>query len=83
MANISAKMDDENIRVNVDGQADLSKEYPTVKGEVKIDELNLTALNLYSDSLRIKGDIKVDMLSTRPRSGAQWRAADRLVGDRG
>jgi len=66
MANISAKMDDENIRVNVDGQADLSKEYPTVKGEVKIDELNLTALNLYSDSLRIKGDIKVDMLSTRP-----------------
>ena len=68
MANVSARMDDANIKVSIDGQADLSKTYPSVKGDVKIDNLNLTALNLYADSLQVKGDIKVDMRSTEPEN---------------
>ncbi|WP_149242149.1 translocation/assembly module TamB domain-containing protein [Dyadobacter sp. 32] len=66
LANLSAKMDDANIRVDVRGQADLSKTYPSVQGEVNINHLNLTALHLYDDSLQIKGNIKVDMQSTQP-----------------
>jgi translocation and assembly module TamB len=68
MAGVSAKMDDQNIKVSVDGQADLSKEFPSVKGDVNINHLDLTALNLYADSLQIKGDIKVDMPSTNPEN---------------
>ncbi|MCE7041865.1 translocation/assembly module TamB domain-containing protein [Dyadobacter sp. CY312] len=68
LADISAKMNDANIKVNIDGQADLSKEFPSVKGDVNIDHLDLTALNFYADSLQIKGDIKVDMPSTNPEN---------------
>lgn len=67
-ANISAKMNDENIKIAIDGIADLSTEYPTVKGDVKIDELDLTALKLYSDSLKVRGSMKLDMTSTDPEN---------------
>ncbi|MCE7066244.1 translocation/assembly module TamB domain-containing protein [Dyadobacter sp. CY326] len=66
LANVSATMNDQNIDVDLTAQADLSKEYPSVKADVSIDKLDLTALNLYADSLQIKGDIKVDMPSTNP-----------------
>ncbi|CAG5070495.1 hypothetical protein DYBT9623_03040 [Dyadobacter sp. CECT 9623] len=68
LANVTADMQDRNIDVNLTAQADLSKEYPTVKADVSIDHLDLTALNLYADSLQIKGDIKVDMPSTNPEN---------------
>lgn len=68
LANVSANMKDENIGIALNGQADLSKEFPSVKGDAVIDHMNLTALNLYSDSLRIKGNVKIDMLSTNPEN---------------
>jgi translocation and assembly module TamB len=68
MANISANMDDRNIDVDLTAQADLSKEFPSVKADVSIDNLDLTALHLYADSMQIKGDIKVDMPSTNPEN---------------
>jgi hypothetical protein len=68
LANITADMQDRNIDVNLTAQADLSKEYPTVKADVSIDHLDLTALNLYADSLQVKGNIKVDMPSTNPEN---------------
>ncbi len=68
LADISAKMNDDNIKVSIDGKADLSKEFPSVQGAVNIDHLNLTALNLYNEALQIKGDIKVDMPSTNPEN---------------
>ncbi|WP_026628705.1 translocation/assembly module TamB domain-containing protein [Dyadobacter alkalitolerans] len=68
MANVKATMNDQNINVDLTAQADLSKEYPSVKADVSIDKLDLTALNLYADSLQIKGDIKVDMPSTNPEN---------------
>ncbi|KAA6436602.1 translocation/assembly module TamB [Dyadobacter flavalbus] len=66
LANITADMNDANIDVALTAQADLSKEFPSVKADVSIDNLNLTALHLYQDSLQVKGDIKVDMPSTNP-----------------
>jgi translocation and assembly module TamB len=68
LANISANMDDRNIDVDLTAQADLSKEYPSVKADVSITSLDLTALNLYADSLQVKGNIKVDMPSTNPEN---------------
>lgn len=68
LANISAKMEDRNIDVDLTAQADLSKEFPSVKADVSIYNLDLTALHLYEDSLQVKGDIKVDMPSTNPEN---------------
>ncbi|WP_221390195.1 translocation/assembly module TamB [Dyadobacter sp. NIV53] len=68
LADVSAKMNDRNIKVSIDGQADLSKEYPTVKGDINIGHLDLTALNLYTDSLQVQGDMKVDFSSTNPEN---------------
>ncbi|WAC10342.1 translocation/assembly module TamB domain-containing protein [Dyadobacter pollutisoli] len=68
MANIAANMDDRNIDVNLTAQADLSKEFPSVKADVSIDNLDLTALHLYEDSLRVKGDIEVDMPAANPEN---------------
>jgi len=68
LADVSAKMNDQNIKVSIDGQADLSKEYPTVKGDVNIDHLDLTALHLYADSVQVKGNMKVDFPSTNPEN---------------
>lgn len=66
LANVAATMNDQNIDVDLTAQADLSKEFPSVKADVSIDKLDLTALNLYADSLQVVGDIKVDMPSTNP-----------------
>jgi translocation and assembly module TamB len=68
LAHVAASMNDKNIDVDLTAEADLSKEYPSVKADVSIDQLDLTALNLYADSLQIKGDIKVDMSSTNPEN---------------
>ncbi|WP_138484906.1 translocation/assembly module TamB domain-containing protein [Dyadobacter bucti] len=68
LAHVAASMNDKNIDVDLTAEADLSKEYPSVKADLSIDQLDLTALNLYADSLQVKGDIKVDMPSTNPEN---------------
>ena len=68
LANVEANMKDQNIGVALKGQADLSKEFPSVKGEAQIDHMDLTALHLYNDSLQVKGNIKIDMPSTNPEN---------------
>jgi len=79
LANVNAQMRDENIGISLNGQADLSKEFPSVKGEATIDHMNLTALNLYSDSLQVKGNIKIDMPSTNPENPLGTIAVNDLV----
>jgi len=68
LVHVTADMKDQNIDLSLKGQADLSKEFPSVQGEASIDQLNLTALNLYNDSLQVKGNIKIDMPSTNPEN---------------
>ncbi|SDG86195.1 Family of unknown function [Dyadobacter soli] len=79
LANVSADMDDRNIDLDLKAQADLSKEYPSVKAEMEITNLDLTALNLYADSLQMKGNIKVDMPSTNPENPLGTVNIDSLV----
>lgn len=79
LANISADMDDRNIDLDLTAQADLSKEYPSVKADLEVTNLDLTALNLYADSLQVKGSIKVDMPSTNPENPLGTVKVDSLV----
>lgn len=79
MANISADMNDRNIGLDLTAQADLSKEYPSVKADLEVSNLDLTALNLYADSLQVKGNIKVDMPSTNPENPLGTVKMDSLV----
>ncbi|OJV17635.1 MAG: translocation/assembly module TamB [Dyadobacter sp. 50-39] len=79
LANISANMGDRNIDLDLNAQADLSKEYPSVKADLDVTNLNLTALNLYADSLQVKGSIKVDMPSTNPENPLGTVNVDSLV----
>ncbi len=74
-------MKDQNIGVALKGQADLSKEFPSVKGEAQIDHMDLTALHLYNDSLQVKGNIKIDMPSTNPENPLGTIAVNDLVID--
>jgi translocation and assembly module TamB len=79
LANVSANMKDENIGIALNGQADLSKEFPAVKGELVIDHMDLTALQLYTDSLKVKGNVKIDMPSTNPENPLGTVAINDLV----
>ena len=66
IAQIKGKIQDPNITLDIDTKADISKEFPSIKGNIKIGELNLKALGLYGDKIGIKGDIDVDMQNTNP-----------------
>lgn len=79
LANISANMNDRNIDLDLNAQADLSKEYPSVKADLAITNLDLTALNLYADSLQVKGNIEVNMSSTNPENPLGTVNIDSLV----
>ncbi|SEI50624.1 Family of unknown function [Dyadobacter koreensis] len=68
LAHVTADIKDQNIDLSLKGEADLSKDFPSVLGEANIDNLNLTALHLYNDSLQVKGKIKIDMPSTNPEN---------------
>lgn len=79
LAHVSADMEDRNIDLDLMATADLSKEYPSVKANLDVTNLDLTALNLYSDSLQVKGSIKVDMPSTNPENPLGTVQLDSLV----
>ncbi|GAB3516659.1 hypothetical protein GCM10027442_34580 [Emticicia fontis] len=68
IANINANLDDPNADFKLVAHADLSQAYPTVQGNVSINNVDLKKLNLYAEDLKIKGDIKVDMSSTDPKN---------------
>ena len=61
-------INDPNIRLKLDTKVGLNTTYPTIAGDVSIQELNLDKLKLYADPLSIKGDLKLNMTSTDPKS---------------
>lgn len=66
IAQIKGNIQDPNITLNIDTKVDISKEFPSVKGNVKIGQLNLKPLGFYADNIGIRGDIDVDMQDTNP-----------------
>ncbi len=66
IAELKGNIQDPNITLDIDTKADISKEFPSIKGNVKIGQLNLKPLGLYADNIGIRGDIDVDMQDTNP-----------------
>ena len=66
IAQLNGNIQDPNITLNIDSKIDISKEFPAIKGNVKIGQLNLKPLGFYADNIGIKGDIDVDMQDTNP-----------------
>jgi translocation and assembly module TamB len=68
IVNVKGNIKDPNIRLIIDTKLDISQAYPSVKGTVNIDQLNLQSLGFYADNIGIRGDIEIDMTSTNPNN---------------
>lgn len=66
-----AKMNDQNLRFNVNAKANIAGTYPAVKMDLTVDSVNLQKLKLYQEDLRFRGRIIANMPSTNP---------DKLIG---
>ncbi|MEA5461599.1 translocation/assembly module TamB domain-containing protein [Arcicella sp. LKC2W] len=66
IAELKGNIKDSNISLDIDSKFDISQPFPTIKGNVKVTELNLKALGFYADNIGIRGDIDVDMQNTNP-----------------
>ncbi len=69
-ADLNAFIRDPNADLSLTAAADLSKDPPSVVLETRISELNLNALHLYTDSLRIKGHLSTRLTSADPEKPA-------------
>ena len=68
IADFKGSVNDENAKVKIVAQVNLAEEYPTIVGDISIDELDLKKLNLYAENLNLKGDIQLNMTSTDPEN---------------
>ncbi|WP_026898579.1 translocation/assembly module TamB [Daejeonella oryzae] len=69
--NLSAKMNDQNLRFNLKARANIKNTFPAVSLVLDLDSANFQKLNLYNEDLRFRGRIVADLPSTDP---------DRLIG---
>ena len=67
-ATANAKMHDRNIGFNLVSSADLTKKFPAVKMNLKIDTLNLKALKIIPGDYTLNGDVVADFPVTNPDS---------------
>ncbi len=65
-AQMKATSDDPNATLTLEGSADMTKDYPSVLAKASIGELDLKALNLYPDPIRIRGELEADLSDTNP-----------------
>ncbi len=68
IAQLKGNIQDPNITLDIDTKIDISKDFPSMKGNVKIGQLNLKPLGFYADNIGIRGDIDVDMQDTNPNN---------------
>ncbi|MEO8794154.1 MAG: translocation/assembly module TamB domain-containing protein [Daejeonella sp.] len=67
-----AKMNDSNLRFDLNAKANIKGTYPSVNLVLNLDSVNLQKLNLYNEDLRLRGRIVADLPSTNP---------DKLIGN--
>ncbi len=63
---VVSSMNDPNITYQLNGEANLSNKYPSVKMKLQLDTINLLALNLLKDSLQMHLSLEGDFKSTDP-----------------
>ncbi|MVM35859.1 translocation/assembly module TamB [Spirosoma sp. HMF4905] len=66
LVNLTGALKDPNANLAIDTKVGLKGDFPSVAGEVVIQELDLQKLKLYKDPLALKGKILLDMASTDP-----------------
>ncbi|MDB5032014.1 translocation/assembly module TamB domain-containing protein [Mucilaginibacter sp.] len=79
---VSSRMRDPNISFALDVKVDLNKKYPSVKGTVMLDSINLQKLHLTTSNLRLHGKIVADVPTADPDYlNANIKVTDLLVTD--
>ena len=63
---VNARMKDPNISFAMDAKANLNKKYPSVKGTLMVDSLNLQALKLTTTPMRFHGKLVADVPTADP-----------------
>jgi len=66
LLNIVGRINDPNANATFDTKVDLKPEFPSVNGQVVLNELNLKPLGFYADPLSLKGRILLDMATVDP-----------------
>ncbi|MDR6194088.1 translocation/assembly module TamB domain-containing protein [Siphonobacter sp. SORGH_AS_0500] len=66
LLDVKGGINDPNARLNLVANANMKGEFPTVKGTVAIEQLDLHALKLYTDPFQVQGNIQMDFASTNP-----------------
>ncbi len=64
--NFTSSMQDANLTYQLQGEAGFLEKYPSVKLKLRMDTLNLQALNLIKDSLYLHFALDADLASTNP-----------------
>jgi translocation and assembly module TamB len=66
LATIIGTSTDPNVRFDLQAQSDLSGKYPSLHAILRMDNVDLQALQLNEDTFKIKGDIFADFTSLNP-----------------
>src|SRR5690606_2458046 len=66
LATIIGTSADPNVRFDLQAQSDLSGKYPSLHAILRMDNVDLQALQLNEDTFKIKGDIFADFTSLNP-----------------
>ncbi|MRS61371.1 translocation/assembly module TamB [Larkinella terrae] len=66
LLNIKSTLDDPNAKLALNSQVGLLQDFPSVRGGIAIDKLDLTQLKLYKDPLSLEGKMRFDFASTDP-----------------
>ena len=61
-------IDDENLKLQYDIQANVQNEYPSVNGKLRVDTALLQKLNLYTDTLNFSLTANIQANNLRPRN---------------
>lgn len=66
LTQFNAKIDDENLRMQITGRSDISLNFPDLKLNADIAEFQLQPLNLYADNVGFRANINADFSSLNP-----------------
>lgn len=64
----TGKINDDNLKLNYDLNANVKSQYPTVSGHIRIDTARLNALNLTKDTLNFSMSAVIDSKNLQPRN---------------
>ncbi|MGA0556173.1 translocation/assembly module TamB domain-containing protein [Larkinella sp. VNQ87] len=64
--NVESTLDDPNAKLALNSRVGLLEEFPSIRGSLAIDKLDVTQLKFYKDPLSVQGQLRFDFASTDP-----------------